>query len=287
MRNKSEELKYYELLKSRRSLEKEEQSRYLSLLRGYQGECQLDNYIETIIGDTTYYIKDLTLHHSRTTQIDSLLMTNDTMYQFEVKNYSSNLVWDGYDWKFDSGFCLSDDPSVQLMRSCNILKALLQELGYKKKLIPILVFINPDTFVDLRSETSVKTLRSYEIRNFLEEIKSSYFAGTSTDRKWKNQICQSLLKCKSEWRFETPKDIDVPKGVICSECGNTNLVFTNQLVKCSCGKIERKGDALIRTIKEAQQLLPDFKLKRKNVRDFTEDAFSVSSITRALRKLRN
>ena len=53
MRQPSMEQNYYELLKQRRPLDKDELSHYQSLKRGYQGECQFDDQVAELLGGPT------------------------------------------------------------------------------------------------------------------------------------------------------------------------------------------------------------------------------------------
>ena len=113
-------------MKKRRPSSKDEQTHYQSLKRGYQGECLFDQYVAEINGYLknlpANYLVDLTLKHSRITQIDSLFVTDQTLYLFEIKNYSSDSDWDGELWQLDSGYKLNDDPIVQVNRSVSVIK---------------------------------------------------------------------------------------------------------------------------------------------------------------------
>lgn len=121
-------------MKKRRPFSKDEQTHYQGLKRGYQGECLFDQYAAEINGYLknlpANYLVDLTLKHSRITQIDSLFVTDQTLYLFEIKNYSSDIDWDGELWQLDSGYKLNDDPIVQVSRSVSVIKNILQELNY-------------------------------------------------------------------------------------------------------------------------------------------------------------
>lgn len=303
MRQPSMEQKYYELLKQRRPLDKAELSHYQSLKRGYQGECQFDVQIGELLGGPTgtlppNYLCDLTLQQGRVTQVDSLLVTDDVVYQFEIKNYSSDLHWDGKQWQFESGFVLNDDPLVQLSRSSNVVKSLITELGYSIPVEPVLVFVNPDAYVELSSEPALKVLRSFEIRRYLLQLKQRHNQVGDFDSRRLHQLCQDILRCQlsydTGWRQNRHPGLTdasgtakpVPVGIVCANCGNLQLQHTKKKVICQCGAQETIMDALRRTVKEAQILEPNFKVCYPDIHCFTAGGVSRATIFRLLKELR-
>ena len=295
-RKKSVQLEYYELLERRRRLDNDEKSWYQSLKRGYEGECLFDDYVDEVLGALVLgYLSDLTLKHNRVTQIDSLLVTDEVIFQFEIKNYAMDLTWTHQQWQFGNGHSLNDDPVVQLQRSSSILRNILGELGFESPpIVPILVFINPDSFVDLKDDCSVKVLRSFELRRFLEELRSCYSSLSRAGSERVNQVCQHILHYQCEPAFSnfghSVRDLEnrapIPTGIICPVCGNRELEYGGRTITCNCGHSESKNHALKRTIKEAEILEPNFELTYKAINTFIQESLSKSSITRVLRELR-
>lgn len=85
-RTESIVIKIMKLLQSRNELLKEKQ--YCSnLIKGYEGEVLFDSYTNKLACECLV-INDLLLqYHNTTFQIDTLLITLDKLYIFEVKNY--------------------------------------------------------------------------------------------------------------------------------------------------------------------------------------------------------
>ncbi len=295
-RRKSVQLEYYELLERRRCLDKDEKSWYQSLKRGYEGECLFDDYVDEVLGAlVTGYLPDLTLKHNRVTQIDSLLVTDEVIFQFEIKNYAMDLTWTHQQWQFGNGHSLNDDPIVQLQRSSSILRNVLEELGFESPpVVPILVLINPDSFVDLKDDCSVKVLRSFELRRFLEELRFRYSAPSRAGSERVNKICQHILHYQWEPSFsnfgQSVRDLEnrapIPTGIICPVCGNRELEYSSHHISCRCGSKEIKKTALLRKINEAQILDPKFELSRKYIEEYVENRVSQATLTRILKEMR-
>ncbi|WP_369813180.1 nuclease-related domain-containing protein [Virgibacillus halodenitrificans] len=84
------ELCIWNSLLKRMKLHPNDKQYYSNLTRGYEGEVQFDALTEKLNCDC-YLLQDLLLQTNNTTfQIDSLLITGNQLYIFEVKNYEGD-----------------------------------------------------------------------------------------------------------------------------------------------------------------------------------------------------
>ncbi|MFC0414338.1 nuclease-related domain-containing protein [Cytobacillus solani] len=145
-RSESKELKLYRMLNMRMDLSVEEVQYYGSLEKGFEGEIQFDAWLESLPeSENRLILNDLLLECNHTTfQIDSLLLVDETLYVFEVKNYEGDFYID------ENGRWLTlskkeiKNPLLQLERSESLLRQLLQNHGIKTHIEPYVIFINPN-----------------------------------------------------------------------------------------------------------------------------------------------
>lgn len=83
MRMEAPELQYLQTLEQRVKMTRKERQELQSALAGYQGECTLN-----ILQNTDRLLDDVNLdYQSSRCQIDKLLISGDTLYIVDVKNY--------------------------------------------------------------------------------------------------------------------------------------------------------------------------------------------------------
>src|SRR5690625_5694810 len=93
-RKKPYELKVLEYLDTRMLLSRKERQYYFSLKKGYEGEVLFDSLTEKLQCEC-FILNDLLLNSNNNTfQIDSLIITSDTIYLFEVKNHAGDYYYE-------------------------------------------------------------------------------------------------------------------------------------------------------------------------------------------------
>ncbi|WP_313466736.1 nuclease-related domain-containing protein, partial [Carnobacterium sp.] len=126
-------LQMLESLNYRTVLSASEKRDYYNQLKGYKGEVEFDSYLEKVQFDCLILNDLLLKEQGKMVQIDSLVLVGDTIYLYEVKNYSGN-----YDYKDDalhaqSGFVVTD-PLTQIHNSQPFLYNLVRKLGYRMEI---------------------------------------------------------------------------------------------------------------------------------------------------------
>src|SRR5690554_2514868 len=97
-----------ESLNNRKTLSSTEKTQYENQMKGYAGEQLFDSYIQEVHPDGLV-INDLLLSTRDTYyRIDSLLITPDHIYLYEVKNYSGSYLYKDGSVFSESGHVLQD-----------------------------------------------------------------------------------------------------------------------------------------------------------------------------------
>ena len=92
-RTEPTELVLLRLLNQRSQLSKDDQQNYFKLKKGYEGELMFDSLIEKLEIECLI-LNDLLLKvNNKTFQIDSLLIRNNQIQIFEVKNYTGDFYY--------------------------------------------------------------------------------------------------------------------------------------------------------------------------------------------------
>lgn len=137
-------LRVLRLLNPRKNFSAEERRHYLNLEKGYQGEVMFDRLTEELKSDRIV-INDLCLEVNNTTfQIDTLIISQETIHPFEVKNYEGDYCYESDGFKSLYSKNEINNPLDQLKRSKLLLRQLLQSLGIHISIEGSVVFINPE-----------------------------------------------------------------------------------------------------------------------------------------------
>ncbi|MFY3792490.1 nuclease-related domain-containing protein [Ureibacillus sp. MALMAid1270] len=192
-RTKPEELQILEYLNKRINLPIKEKNYYLALKKGYEGEVMFDNLTEQLQFDCLI-LNDLLLESNKKTfQIDTLIISSNKVYFYEVKNNEGDHYYESDKiYKFPKVEIAN--PINQLSRSDTLLKQLILSLGYNIPIEGLVVFINPE-FTLYQSPLNKPFLYPTQIKHYLKQLDSITSKITSKHRELADKlICISQVK---------------------------------------------------------------------------------------------
>ena len=141
-RNQSSELKVLESLNTRMNLSGKDKQHYFNLKKGYEGEILFDLLTKKLQCECLI-LNDLLLKLNNTLfQIDTLIITSEIIYLFEVKNFEGDYYCES-DRFFKKPNTEINNPLTQLSKGESLLRQLLQNLGFNIPICASVVFINP------------------------------------------------------------------------------------------------------------------------------------------------
>lgn len=281
-RSESKELKLYRMLNMRMDLSVEEVQYYRSLEKGFEGEIQFDAWLESLPeSENRLILNDLLLECNHTTfQIDSLLLVDETLYVFEVKNYEGDFYID------ENGRWLTlskkeiKNPLLQLERSESLLRQLLQNHGIKTHIEPYVIFINPN-FQLYQAPLGQPIIFPTQLKRFSKKlpVKPANRKGIQIAEKLLSiHLKESPFKRLPKYTYEQLK-----KGIICQSCHSCELQFQDQILvctKCSCKEDVRSS--IIRSVEEFILLFPDRKVTTNAIFDWCKGIKSKKVIRKIL-----
>lgn len=143
-RKNSPELQILASLNNRLELSEKYKSRFFTLQKGYEGEVLFESHIEKL--QNNYLIlSDLFLHtNSYYFQLDSIMITDDKLFLFEVKNYEGDYFYDPTKDQISSKSKEILNPLLQVVRAETLLRQLMQSHGIRLHIEYNIVFVNPE-----------------------------------------------------------------------------------------------------------------------------------------------
>lgn len=274
-------LQIMESLHYRTVLSASEIKYYDNQLKGYKGEVQFDTYLENL-QINCLVINDLLLKdRGRMVQVDSLILTGDTLYLYEIKNYSGS-----YDYKDDGLHAQSDfvvtDPFAQIRNSQPLLYNLVRKLGYKIDVHSQVAFINPNFYLYQLPRDKPFLFASQLNRHFdsLEKKQSSI---RDTHRQLALQLSAMHIanyrpSDLPNYHFDTLK-----KGISCTNCFSFDHIDTRNNRLCSsCGYKETIAKAIKRSAEEFHLLFPEVIVTKHIVYEWCGGIYNEQRIQRVL-----
>lgn len=253
-------------LEERKILSQTEQNLLYNAEQGYTGECEFYAFLQDAASNKLLLLSSLSLRANNANfQIDSILINNETIYLFEVKNYAGDYYISKNRWFSHPARKEISNPFIQLKRSEGLLRQLLATHGIDYPIKAYVVFVNPEFTLFNASINYPLILRSQFSRFF----RPSFFQQTPySDKDF--YVAQFLMDSHQDviYKDNLPSYTfaELKKGIKCPKCGRFMRVETFYRVKCSaCLYIERNESAVLRSINDFKFLFPEMKITTKNI----------------------
>jgi hypothetical protein len=280
-RYKSNELIIMKSLFMRTNLSAKDKKYYLKLEKGYQGEVMFDQYTSKLQNDL-YFINDLCIDFNNANfQIDTLTISQSTIFPFEVKNFEGNYLYEK-----DSFYTLSRDevqnPLDQLKRSSTLLRQLIKNIGFNLPIEGNVTFINPE-FTLYQAPLNKPIIYSTQLSSYMKKLNKLPSKLTSNHRELAETLI-SMHQNKSPYsRFPTYRYDQMQKGIICPE-SNSFLICKDdkKLVCVDCGYEEELETGILRSVEELRLLFPELKITTTLIHEWCNVIHSKKLLRRIL-----
>jgi hypothetical protein len=280
-RMESNLLKILRILNTRMDLTVDVQKYYVNLKKGYEGEVQFDVLTEKLHSNC-YILNDLLLENNSTTsQKDTLIIYQDTVYLFEVKNFEGDFCYGPDIFSTLSGMEISN-PLDQLKRSKSLLRQLLQKLGFTLPIEAYVVFINPE-FTLYQAPLDLPFIFPTQLNRFLKKLDSKPSSLNNLHKKLADKLV-SLHQTESPYtRLPTYTYNQLKKGITCKKCNSFSVTVQGQKMVCNdCGCKEMVATAVMRSVDEFKLLFPDRKITTHEIHEWCKVVESEKRISRVL-----
>ncbi|WP_034300196.1 nuclease-related domain-containing protein [Alkalibacterium sp. AK22] len=288
IREKARILQVMEVLQTRKTFTAQEEHYLRQLTKGFEGEITFDNWIEKHMAKGVH-LKDLTFKVNGTTfQVDSLLITNERIIMYEVKNYEGEYILKGNKLlKYDTEVEILN-PTVQLERSSILLRQLLSQRKISYSIEAFVVYIHPN--FTLYTSTVDRSILLLSLMNkHASKIQSLPCENNARAKD------AALVKLLTEHSKENDPNhyqtfplyyyTDLLKGVYCSSC--RQLSIQQKYKKCVCQLCQKSQcvyDSISQLVREYCILFPEQKLTVNSIHDWAKKKVSPYSIRQFLKK---
>jgi hypothetical protein len=162
------ELKLLRYLNKRKNLSSKEKLHYLNLEKGYEGESKVAAWLKNLTSEWIILYDLLLENNNSLFQIDTLLISQNTIYLFEVKNYEGDFFIKADNWYTKSGNEIKN-PLLQLKRSVSLLRRLLQDYNISFSIEAYVIFINPE-FTLFQASLNLPIILPTQLNRFMKNL---------------------------------------------------------------------------------------------------------------------
>nr|WP_309507439.1 nuclease-related domain-containing protein [Sediminibacillus dalangtanensis] len=213
--------------------------------------------------------------------MDSLIISPEKIYFFEVKNYQGDYFYEA-DKLYKKPSLEVINPLHQLSRSESLLRQLLLRLGSNLQIEGACVFINP-SFTLYQAPLDKPMIFPTQINEYMKQLNSITSKLTDKHKKLADQLTD-ISKTDSPYTQITFYDYDrLRKGITCFRCHSFSVYVVKRECVCNdCGFMESLQTAVLRTVKEFEVLFPDVKITTNIIHDWCQIVTSKQRIRRLL-----
>lgn len=269
-------------------VDREEHGEFSRLQKGTEGEQDVLTYLEQYGRKHWKIIRNMWLDYYGPFESDLIVLTNSGNYLFEVKNYEGM-------FEYDNGIStlnkreISGNAVHQTRRALKNIRELCQRKYSNANVQGALVFIGADNPIKISPGIEdIHILQRNQLKYFIQKMCKEEDAGT-----YQTIDASKLISHFDYFSTENPyqaKPIspermkNLRKGILCAQCSNSNVIITKKFVKCSCGHIERRHEAMVRTICEYGVLNFESHLTMKSLYEFFNGQTSTTYLKVILKK---
>jgi hypothetical protein len=223
--------------------------------RGLEGEQILLDHIKDIAPNHWIVLRNVWINYFGIFECDLILITSDTVYLFEVKNYSGIFEIDQHIGKHGNK-SVGNNVVSQGIKSTINLRNILQNSIHDLSVVGVIAFVGRNNQIIIKDTIKdLNILSSNEVRDFIWNIRKTetQYLGYPIDSK---RIIQILAEYEISAPYPPEKDIpkaifqNIRKGIRCGHCGNFQNTLSKKYLSCECGLFEPRKETIIRTICE-------------------------------------
>ncbi|KGR73725.1 nuclease [Ureibacillus sinduriensis BLB-1 = JCM 15800] len=272
-------------LKSRMALSKLDQQTYYNLSKGYEGERLFDALLQDLKCDCLV-LNDLLLKvNNQTFQVDTLLILNNQIHLFEIKNYKGDFYFES-DRFFQKDGTEIFNPLTQLQRTESLLRQWLTHYQLPTSIQPSVIFINPE-FTLYKAPLDKPFILPTQLNQLIKNLNYEQFTLNQRDKELAGKLVAEHMPEHPLQQLPAYEYPNLKKGVKCFICESFSISSTKYggIVTCtSCGYKEKIEIAILRTLKEFKILFPLENITTSKIHEWCHMDTSKKTIQRILEK---
>src|SRR5699024_405513 len=212
----------------------------------------------------------------------ALIVVDNVLIANEIKNYSSNYLYENCVWRV-RGQQISEDPVSQLSRAAGKLVKLRNESGFQFDIEKEIVFINP--YFIFGGDAGDGGSRQFIMRNRLKQYFRSL--GNHTSGRSAKVLSEEIAGRIIADPYPVP-ETDCGRlrlGANCFKCGSFDVEMKRFVSVCrGCGYTETVERLVVRTVVDFAVLFPGEEVTKKKISDFLDGSVDLQRVQRLMKK---
>lgn len=214
-------------------------------------------------------------------QNDSIYITSNKIFLFEVKNYEGDYFIEGDQW-FSSSSLEIKNPLHQLKRSDLLFRRLLKEHHFTLSVASYLVFINLE-FQLYQTPLNLPIIFPSQLNRFADTLEKK----SNPLKESHSALAHKLLSLHQDdspySRLPNYSYDQLNKGILCPKCYSFYTPLTKMRLICkNCKGIEGQQSAVLRSIEEFKILFPKSSITTNQIYDWCSVIDTKKTIWRIL-----
>ena len=270
-------------LNKRKDMTELDKKHYLNLKKGYDGEVMFDTNTRNFRCECLILNDLLFKLNSTLFQIDTLIITSESIYIYEIKNFEGDFYYEKDKLIMKPNFEVIN-PIDQLSRCESLLRQLLQKLGFHFSIEASVVFINPE-FTLYQSPLNKPFIFFTQLNRYLRNFNSIPSKLNAQHKRLADQLMSLHIKDAPYKQIPPFCYEELRKGITCKKCNSYSLLVKKyKCICCDCGHVEDKEASVLRSIDELKLLFPETKITTNIIHDWCKVIESKWSIQKILDK---
>ncbi|MDN4492338.1 nuclease-related domain-containing protein [Ureibacillus aquaedulcis] len=267
------------------ALSKTDQQNYYNLSKGYEGEQLFDALLHNLECDCLVLNDLLLLVNNQTFQVDTLLIMNNRIHLFEIKNYTGDFYFESNQFFRKDRFEISN-PLTQLQRTESLLRQWLIKFNYSIPIQASVIFINPG-FTLYNAPLDKPFILPTQLNLLIKKLNSQQ---SILNKRYKNLAEKLVNQHISEHPLQQMPSYEyhqLQKGLKCGICesfSTSTTRYSGNVTCLNCGNIEKIETAVLRTLQEFRILFPLEKITTNKSYEWCNIAPSKKTMQRILGK---
>lgn len=256
---------------------------FLNLKKGFEGEVVFDQWLGQL-PDGWIVLRDLLFEYQQTIfQIDTLLISENTIYPFEIKNYEGDFYMKDNMW-FSSSRIEIKNPLHQLQRNESLLRRFLLHLDFNIPIKSYIVFVNNE-FTLYQAPLNLPVVYPTQLKRFINNFKTTPSRLTEKHFSLAEQLTEKhIIHSPYSRRMDIRYDFQtLKKGIICAACNHYLTIKKGSSLVCTvCNSTESLQSAILRNVEQFTFLFPDEKITTNTIHAWCGVIASKKMIQRTL-----
>ncbi|WP_409293056.1 nuclease-related domain-containing protein [Peribacillus sp. SCS-37] len=281
LRTEPPELSILKSLQSRTALAQEDMQLLLNLQKGHEGEMHLDSLLEQLDLDCLL-LNDLRLMFTSTSfQIDSLIITSESIFLLEAKNYEGEYYYEAGKLYKHPRYEVAN-PLHQLHRTETLIRQLLKKLGCTIPISSSVIFTHPE-FTLFQAPTNTPIVLPTSLNRFIVTLNKIPSRLTEKHRQIAKQLTAMHIKDYPHKALPSYTFEEIRKGIQCAACKSFVTISNTKEVICeACMYKETIRESVLRMTREITLLFPEKKITSVLVSEWCKEQLPIRKIQKIL-----